>query len=466
MDYTYNPTEMLTNWRIARLIVMRNEPMLRKFDWCYREMGRYDAHPAVLAALKVARPHDWHQLLLEWPHVSVHDASRVAYTRDERAGEEDRQTVTSIGKYLRRHWPSDALPDNIIRDLVARFGTNAEYKIVRTTAEMIHHLHQGPGSCMVWSRSGVRCSDGQTRHPYEAYDPKYGWALAVGILNGDTISRALIIDKPDAKYFVRTYLKPTNEGYSQVDGGMENWLQEQGFAKRHAWRDGQELAHIPTSDHFLAPYLDGGCKHVTLREKDEDTAVLVIDSDGDYRLERTDGSPYYESDEDTFECEHCGDRTDNDDGYWVNRLEDEHICESCCDNSYTCVYGRRGNQYYVHCDYAVHVDGEYYDEDYLSDNDIVELCNGEYEHTDNAVEIDGNWFHIDDERICHTEDTSEYAMCEDCWQCAESCNWYTDDCDDYVEYNDERYHNDHIPTWVQAELDAAAEETETTTEGE
>ena len=109
---------------------------------------------------------------------------------------------------------------------------------------------------------------------------------------------------------------------------------------------------------------------------------------------------------------------------------------------------------------------EYYDEDYLEDNQIVRLTNDEYEHTDNAVEINGDWYHIDDERVVMAEDTEEYALREDCWQCADSCYWYTDDCDDYVEHNDERYHVDHVPTWVQAELDAAAEETETTTEGE
>ena len=466
MNYTYNPDAMMRNWIAARNIVRMNVTNERKFDWFYRECNRYAEHPAVLAALKTARPHNWQQLLLEWPHQSLSDASRVAYTRDERAGETDKQTITSIGKYLRRHWPdTDTMPDHTIRDLVARYGTNVEYKIVRTMAEMIHHLHQGPGSCMVWRNDGVRCSDGQVRHPYQAYDPKHGWAMAVGILNGDTVSRALIIDKPDSKYFVRTYLKPTDGGYSQADGGMENWLSEQGFTKQYSWRDGERMAYYPTSDHFLAPYLDGNEKRVILQNMSNDTAVLVIDSSGDYRLERTDGTPYYESEEDTFECECCGDRTDNDDGYWVNRSEDEQVCRSCCDNNYTYVYGRRGNQYYVNSDYSVYVDGEYYDEDYLDDNSIVQLDNREYSHTDDAVEIDGNWFVLDDDRICRTEDTDEYAMCEDCWQCAESCNWYTDDCTDYTEYEGERYHDDHIPAHI-ADATADKDETETTTEGE
>lgn len=462
----------MTNWNISRRILMLNSTNERKFDWCYREMGRYSAHPAVLAALKTARPHDWQQLLLEWPHQSLNDAARVAYTRDERGGEQDRQTVTSIGKYLRRHWPdTNTMSDHLIRDLVARYGTNVEYKIVRTMAEMIHHLHQGPGSCMVWSREGMRCSDGQVRHPYQAYDPKYGWAMAVGTLNGDTVSRALIIDKPATdnkpatKYFVRTYLKPTDGGYSQADGGMENWLTEQGFEKRYSWTDGERLAHYPTSDYFLAPYLDGNEKRVNEGTDTEGNTILVIDSDGNYLLDNTDGTPDYEDDENTFECECCGDRTSDDDGYWVSRQEDEHVCQSCCDNNYTYVYGRRGNQYYINSDYAVYCNDEYYDEDYLDDNSIVRLTNGEYEHTDNAVEINGDWYDADDERICMAEDTEEYALTEDCWQCAESCNWYTDDCTDYTEYEGERYHDDYIPAHI-ADATADKDETETTTEGE
>ena len=443
----------LYNWRNAHRILMNNEHGLRKFDWFFREANRYNCHPAVLAALKTDRPHDWQQLLLEWPHQSVNDAARVAYTRDERAGENDKQTVTSIGKYLRRHWPDMA--DHDIRDLVARYGTNADYKLVSTSAEMIHHLHQGPGSCMVWSRAGVRCTDGQTRHPYETYNPKYGWKLAVGILNGETISRALVVDTDDDKYFVRTYLKPTNDGYSQTDGGMEHWLIEQGFKKHHSWHTGQRMAWFGTSEHFLAPYLDGDTKTVREGIDADGHNMLVIDNDGDFELNQTSGEPNYQGDdEDHFDCEDCGDRTDNDDGYWVTRSENTHVCGSCMNNNYTYVYGRRGNQYYVNNDYAVYCNDEYYDEDYLEDNSIVRLENNDYEHTDNAVEIDGEWYHVDDERICHAEDTGEYALTEDCWQCAESCNWYTDDCEDYTEYEGQRYHDDYIPAHI---ADATAE---------
>ena len=88
---------------------------------------------------------------------------------------------------------------------------------------------------------------------------------------------------------------------------------------------------------------------------------------------------------------------------------------------------------------------EHYDEDYLDDNEIIELNNGEYAPLDEAVEINGDWFHIEDDRICRTEDTDEFLMANDgCWQCEESGNWYTDSVD-YVEANGDKYHPDYAP---------------------
>ena len=422
--------------------------------WIIREMDSYPVHSVIHAAIKLARPYDWHQLLLEHPHVSQGDRSRIAYTQNEIKGQKNIQTVTSVGKYLNRHFP---LPDHIIRDLVARHGSAARYQFVHTTAEMIYHLHKGPGSCMVWRDDrGIRCSDGVSRHPYEAYDPKHGWHMAVRIEGDETVGRALCMTSPedDKKYYVRTYARPSNGGYSETDNGMENWLAEQGYHKRDCWRDGERLAYHETSDHFLAPFLDGGEKRVTI---DVGNKCVAVDNDGEYVCDQTGGCPTDDSG-DYFDCEDCGDRTDDDDGYWIGRGEDTRVCESCLNNDYTYVYGRRGNQYYVHNDNTVYVDSqsESYDVDYLDDNEIVELNNGEYAPLDEAIEINGDWYTIDDERVCRFEDTDEYGLTEDGWQCEDSCNWYTDAVD-YVEVDGCKYHPDHAP----ATDDEGAKDTQT-----
>ena len=412
--------------------------------WVIREMDSYPMHPVIEASIKLVRPIDWQQLFLEWPHISQGDRTRIAYTQNEAKGQKNVQTVTSVGKYLNRHFD---LPDHTIRDLVARHGSAARFQFVHTTAEMIYHLHRGPGSCMVWREDrGIRCSDGVNRHPYEAYDPKYGWHMAVRIEGDETVGRALCMTSPtdDKKYYVRTYARPSsNGGYSETDNGMENWLTEQGYHKRDCWRDGERLAYHETCDHFLAPYLDGGEKRVTI---DAGNRCLVVANDGEYVCDQTGGCPTDDSG-DYFDCEDCGDRTDEDDGYWVGRQEDTRVCESCLSNDYTYVYGRRGHQYHVHNDNAVYVESqsEHYDVDYLDDNEIIELNNGEYAPLDEAVEVNGDWFHVDDDRICRTEDTDEFLLVDDgCWQCTESGNWYTDAVD-FVEVDGNKYHPDNAP---------------------
>ena len=480
-DSTYNPDTMLANFLEAQMAVRRVDHALmvdwhtardvdtaiaidRKRDerrWISREIQRYAMHPVIEAAVKLARPYDWQQLFLEWPHVSQGDKSKIAFTQNEDKGRRDIQTVTSIGKYLNRHF---ALPDHIIRDLVAQHGIASEFKFVHTTAEMIYHLHRGPGSCMVWSEDrGVRCLDGVVRHPYEAYNPKYGWHMAVRIEGDDTIGRALCMNNPDTggKYYVRSYAKSREGSYSQADNGMENWLREQGYSKHSQWEEGERLAYYETHDAFLAPYLDGSDKCVSIED-----GCLVLDEDGEFACDQTGGCPSSVN-HDTFECAQCGDDTDEDDGYWVGRTEDERVCQHCLDNDFVYAYGRRGNQYYIATDNAIYVEShsEWYDPDYLSDNEIVELTNGEYMPMDEAVEINGDWYHIDDERICRFEDTDEYGLTEDGWQCAESGNWYSDDCEDYTEYEGERYHDDYIPKHIAdatADKDDAEDDADTT----
>ena len=463
---TYDPITMWDNFAKARYAVRAVHAGLRRawtqcYDdvefkrleaehdarkWIVREVERYPMHSVIEAAVMASRPYDWQQLFLEWPHVSQGDRSKIAYTQNEVKGQKDIQTVTSVGKYLNRHFD---LPDHIIRDLVSRHGSSARFQLVHTTAEMIYHLHRGPKSCMVWSQDhGIRCDDGVSRHPYEAYDPKYGWHMAVRIEGDVTMGRALCMTSPmdGVKYFVRSYLRPSNESsYSQTDDGMDTWLKEQGYTKESYWREGEKMAYHPARDNFLAPYLDGGERHVEVNAHER---WLEIASDGSWICENTGGyATNDEEDENAFDCEDCGDRTSDDDGYWIGRGEDTRVCESCLNNDYTYVYGRRGNQYYVHNDNVVYVDSqsESYDQDYLSDNEIIELECGEYAPMDEAVEINGDWYLMDDERICRFEDTDEYGLTEDGWQCAQSCNWYSEDCTKFTEYKGERYHDDYIP---------------------
>jgi hypothetical protein len=50
-------------------------------------------------------------------------------------------------------------------------------------------------------------------------------------------------------------------------------------------------------------------------------------------------------------------------------------------------------------------------------------------------------------------DTHDYALIANCWECAASNAYYTNDCEDWTDDTDgTRYHNDHIPAEVHVRL--------------
>ena len=73
------------------------------YPYLNREMQK-PLHPVVVAMLDAGGIDipDLGELTREWPHVSK-DGNRVAYTASIDKGDEDRQSVTDIGGYLRRY---------------------------------------------------------------------------------------------------------------------------------------------------------------------------------------------------------------------------------------------------------------------------------------------------------------------------------------------------------------------------
>ncbi len=426
-------------------------------DWHRREQGKYNLHPVVKKAMRMSRPDDWQLLLLQWPHQSETDPTRLAYTRDERSGVADRQVITTIGKYLHAHF--SRLPDHAIRDLVAT-QTTSTFKIVHTTAEMLYHLHKGPRSCMVW---GSYDPDDLSSHPYHTYDPALGWHMAVRIQDGQTLGRALCNTDVDGNlYWVRSYKRNPDDphGYSHTDEQLSAWLKSQGYIKYDGYPEGTKLKFIRDRGNdcgFIAPYIDGCNQNVRVSMDSDVSGYLIVDDEGEWECDNTDGNA---SDRGGEECEDCGDRCRSGDTYWVGRYEDHIVCYSCQENNYRYGYGANGRQYYIHEDNAEWVEGwdEYVDTDYLDDNNIVRLRNGELCDLDDAVEVDDDWYHCDDERICHDAYNDCYAMRDDCvelhdgtmcaeadaWMCTHTKDWYSNDVD-YVDVCGEKFHPDVAP---------------------
>ena len=428
-------------WRIRELT------KAIKRDWHHREQGRGPIHSAILKACNHAGPADMVQLVLEWPRASKEGEHKIAYTRDDKYGENDRQLTTSVGKYLTRHFP--ALSSSTIRDISARY-CEASFQIIDTLPEMVHVAINGPGSCMAKPADAFRNLNGV--HPYEVYDPEYGWAMAV-VKEGNVFTgRALVNDNK----YVRTYRRQEDcagnrTSYSDVDERLTAWLEDQGFQRRNGWR-GFKLAHIDARNDcgFVAPYLDGSDQEV-----DVEGDYLRIVNEGEYACNNQNGDATARS---GSTCEDCNERMDDDDTYHVYRDSSRCVCQHCYGDSYTMVYGRRGDRYAVDNDDAVEVNGEYYDCNWLDDNEIVQLHDGEYCHQNDAVLINSvdAWYPSESDYICYTKageyelsndcvelEDGEYCLTEDAWQCDHSGDYYENDVDSVATKCGKRIHEDY-----------------------
>lgn len=440
---------------LAANVVLLCNVLYQSRPWHRREQLAADLHPAVRKMIaRGLRPTDWHQLVLEWPHLSE-DGKRLAYTNDDRAGEADRQVVTTPGKYLKRHWPS--LPDHVIRDMVELSSNKSGFALWDTMDGIIRGVEQGPRSCMRWdiAEPTVECAE-ENEHPYLAYDPKHGWRMAVRFNDDGRIDgRALVyVGSAFSSYndthkgcFVRTYLRRffsdgVTENYSEADHGLQAWLEEQGYVHRSGWPEGARLARIEASNSndFLAPYIDG-CNN----QVNECGSFLTITDDGEFTCDNTDGSA---SPNERHECSHCGEmHSSTEYGLWAGYYGDDFVGR-CCSDEFVHATGRNGSDYYVHQDDAVEVSGDWFHKDYLSYNNIVELADGDYCREDDAIHcpIRGRWYHFDD---CRDTEDEGYVHDDEAWQCKGSGRWYSTNIEP-VEIDGMTYHPDNAPEQLEA----------------
>lgn len=393
--HTYDPTARI-EWMQELARVLRYDPSGLR-GWHGREQREYAMHDAVWEAVKLAPPIDWHLLVLEWPHISKTDPQRLAYTRDDRAGHDNKQTITSIGKYLRRHFHPSNLRDDQIRDIVALCSAEG-CEVVHTMDEILDTLQRGPQSCMRWNDCHSE------RHPYRVYSPHLGWGMARRVSQGDVVGRALVYKDPDSDYkcYVRSYKKC--DGYSYADEMLEAWLKQQGYSHRGGWPEGAHMAFIERGSNwggFIAPYIDGDVQNVDIVRVAGEQRLCITDN-GEFVCNNTDGTPEQDEDE-TEACDSCGDYHHSEDMYWVGSRDDAHVCDHCYEHRYTLAYSRGGVERQIHEDNVLYLESTdcHYDMDYLESNGVITLENGEYEHTDHAWECEhsNEWYSNDEDSI-------------------------------------------------------------------
>lgn len=350
-------------------------------SWLKREIDRYGLHPVVQKALEKYEPKDRKVLMLEWPHVSG-DGHRLAYTTSPDKGARDIQTVTSPGKYLRKHF--DELADHEVRDLVA-LGDAGEYNIVRSMERMIEVIENGPPSCMSGDANEFSYTGGA--HPYEVYKPKFGWGMALytnpeGRIDG----RAIVLDHDGKKVFVRTYRRcfesNGSQGYSHAHEGLEAWLREKGFEKIGGWPIGAKLALIeaPDDDDIVMPFLDGNNDRVQVFNDH-----VEISNDGSSATSTSGVMSCYR-----HHCDHCSRGVRDESDLTYIESESQEVCDSCITSYYTYAYTEGGEQGYVPDTHVRTVDGEKYDDRHFDEYDIVHCAwDNEYHKLENTVTLDG-----------------------------------------------------------------------------
>jgi hypothetical protein len=438
-------------------------------QWWVDLINKYKIHPVVARIISEGvRPADWHQLLLEWPHVSTEDETLIAYTRDEVKGKADVQTRTSIGKYLSRHWSH--VPDHVRRDWAGIFHP-AKYEMRDTMEGIISGVELGPQSCMkssfghipfnsadneqlrYWQKDHSATVDWH-KHPYSVYDPGLGWRMAVR-LDADrpdiVMGRALVFVNDDnaTKVFVRSYQRNSagDNANSGSDEKLETWLRDQGAHKHSSWLDGTPVLHMEhPKGGLMMPYLDGDTQLAELRD-----GYVYIESDGNILCDNVDGTCSEENG--IGACEDCGDTVFEGDDYLYAGLNEDRLVCSCCRDSYIFVKGEGSHgilEYHVHDDSSVEVNNRWYDKNNLPDF-IVRLGNGDYAHSDDAayIESQDEYYLTEDDAVCCTAD-SDWEMRYECVKCADDKWRLATDC---VKVDGDWYEEGTEPELVQMALE-------------
>lgn len=390
-------------------------------------------------------------------HYSLMSPMLIAYYPNLEHFRQGREVRTKLGKYLTQFKEEIQLNDLEIKSITeahtARVQAQAgwEVRFIESTdgAGWVNIYGQGErfNSCMTNSKA------------VQVYaHEKSVLKLAYMLEGGSVIARAIVRtqnnwdDTGDAsKGYIRVY--PDANGHAE-GRFMLDTLKNLGYEKQTNL-NGCLLLGVPHPNEdgvYMAPYIDyGNGGDQTGEPENIDGKTYIVIGDGEYDLANTGG---WTSNVETFSCDDCGDEVDEDEIQYVEDA-DRHICNGCLENDYTYVIGRRGDQYYVYNDNAIYANDEWYDSNYLSDNDIYACeASDDYYHIDDLCYTSMGYIHQDYAQALDHNDSegNSYAHEEDAYHLSDGTWCHKDDADE-----------------LQAEIDAENEEetetNETTTQG-
>ena len=256
-----------TEWRL------REYPKVRYIPWCNESFWRTNGEA-------------WST---HFPHQSSAHAGKLAYTPDEESGKNDRQIRTTPGRYLKKYF-GDVLTDEEIQKWAlawANYYAPRELLVTGDPKEIANIYRNGPNSCMAYDFSNL------PNHPCEIYGA------------GD-LALAYILEDGGGEVTGRAIVWPEHKVHGRIYGDyerMEEALKLAGYTQGEF--AGARLLRIAHNNTFIAPYLDPPICNVS-----DNGSYLIIDGDGEYELQNTNGLADY-----GVQCANCEGRVDEDEAY-------------------------------------------------------------------------------------------------------------------------------------------------------
>lgn len=254
-----------------------------------------------------------------FPHISVNDPGKIAFTESDEKGAKDIQLRLRAGRYLKRYY-STQLAEHEIRLWSARvFLETGGFEIAfATTPDEIERVYlEGPHSCMAHT-SDYYQTDGV--HPVRVYG---AGDLAVAYMKtGDDTISCRAISWPDKKIYGRIY----GDG-AEYNTKFKDALHDMGFEHGGECEfRGARILKIDNrpNDGFVCPYLD--C-HDSVSEGDDSNFLYI--GGGEYCAQHEMG--YCGDDENSDFCAMCEESYHaEEDGGFIEGSGS--VCQSCYEN--------------------------------------------------------------------------------------------------------------------------------------
>ena len=334
--------------------------------------------------------------LLHHAHISVDDPRLIAYypslkhlTESIYAGDPNLRAVkVKLGKYLTAYRGALNLSEVEVKETVERYNGHLASK-VGWKVEFIEH-DDPDGWFKVYATKGefASCMTGKEAVRLYAHDKSELRLAYIESGNGNLVARCIVRDEGEDTGYVRLYGESEDARVF-----LKSWLADNGYPKQTSL-EGCLLPLVEASGgdgEYVCPYIDSGNSSAQMADTAtiEGKRYLMIVECGDYKCENTDGTcvSYEEDDEDTSECDDCGDRIDNDDITFIETNQ-RYVCECCRDNNYIWAYNGGEEENVPNSWSTWEYEGCNYTNDGLDAADLA-VCDhdGEVHPSDEMVEV-------------------------------------------------------------------------------